>query len=240
MCTDNCTPLLSVKKPEESIKTPQGGYCDKEYYYQIFIQKDFASNEENNIDRIVKTEIATGRVVMTSPPLALNHANDMTYNARIDKFIVCHNNPNRHLISFLDPETLTVTDTLSLPCLIFSIDYNEDRNMYVVGLAGGQSFRFLDKNFRFADDTVHLPTEITKGYITQGVGCDNRYIYFVLFRQNVITVYDWDGNFVTVFDAHVNGHEPENISIADGTVYVGSGGGDGSILWEILPPEGLM
>ena len=49
-----------------------------------------------------------------------------------------------------------------------------------------------------------------------------------------------NGNFVTVFDAPVNGHEPENISIADGTVYVGSSGEDGSILWKIIPPEGLL
>ena len=83
--------------------------------------------------------------------------------------------------------------------------------MYVAGIAGGQSFCLLDAAFRQVGGPFS-PTPDTAGYITQGCACDARYIYFVLYRQNVITVYDWEG-------------EPENLSQVGGSLYVASAAG---------------
>lgn len=227
--------LLTVKIPAETIKTVQGGYTDGTYHYQAFIQKDNASNEQNNIVKIVKTELATGEVVKTSPDLPLNHANDITYNPKIDKLVVVHNNPNRTHVSLIDPETLELVETKKIPYSIYSIEYNESRDQYVVGLSGGQSFTFLDGNLeRISGLKAAKPTARTNGYTTQGVTADDNYIYFVLYNQNVITVYDWDFNFVTLIEMDLGKVEPENLSIVGNDLYVVTTGG-GAAIWRVMP-----
>ena len=234
LLSSECTKLLTISTPTSSIKTPQGGYVDGEFAYQAFIQKDTDSNEANNKVRIRKVNLATKKVVATSGDLALNHANDITYNSKLDRLVVCHNNPNRKTVSLLDPETLEVKSVATLPCNIYAIDYNETYNMYVVGVSGGQNFRFLDENFQFVDSTIYQATETTTGYTTQGIACDDNYIYCVLYNKNVITVYNWEGEFVTTIELNMGNVEPENISVIDGVIYVISTG-SGATVWTVTP-----
>ena len=56
--------------------------------------------------------------------------------------------PTASWFPFIDPETLTVTETVTLPCRIYSLAYSPERDMYVAGIAGGQSFCLLDAAFR--------------------------------------------------------------------------------------------
>lgn len=72
-----------------------------------------------------------------SEPLPLNHANDLTYNSKRGVFVAVHNNPYRKWVSLIDPETLTVIETVIMDVKIYSISYNETREQYVVGLSGG-------------------------------------------------------------------------------------------------------
>lgn len=208
--------------PPSDCKTAQGGWFDGRYWYQLMIGKDTASNEAHNIVRLCKVDVETGETVRISDPLPLNHANDLTYNNRNNLLIAVHNNPNRKLVSLIDPETLTVTETVSLPCKIYSLAYCPERDQYVAGLAGGQTFCLLDAQFRQVAGPFK-PTEDTTGYITQGVACDARFIYFVLYKQNVITVYDWNGNHIRTLPITVSG-EPENITQSGGSLYVATGG----------------
>lgn len=203
--------------------TPQGGWFDGRYWYQLFIGKDTEHNERDNTVRLVRYDIQTGKTVRISDPLPLNHANDLTYNSRRGLLVAVHNNPNRKLVSFIDPETLTVTETVTLPCRIYSLAYSPERDMYVAGIAGGQSFCLLDAAFRQVGGSFS-PTPDTAGYITQGCACDARYIYFVLYRQNVITVYDWEGRHIRTLPITVSG-EPENLSQVGGSLYVASAAG---------------
>lgn len=227
--------LMTVKAPDDKSKTVQGGYTDGKYHYQAFIRKDTASNEQNNVDVIVKTDLATGEVVKTSGPLPLNHANDITYNPKIDRLVVVHNNPNRTHVSLIDPETLELVETKKIPYSIYCIEYNETRDQYVVGLSGGQSFTFLDGNLkRISSVKAAKPTPRTNGYTTQGVTADDNYIYFVLYNQNVITVYDWDFNFVTLIEMDLGKVEPENLSIVGNDLYVITTGG-GAAIWRVTP-----
>lgn len=192
-------------------------------WYQLFIGKDTEHNERDNTVRLVRYDIQTGKTVRISDPLPLNHANDLTYNSRRGLLVAVHNNPNRKLVSFIDPETLTVTETVTLPCRIYSLAYSPERDMYVAGIAGGQSFCLLDAAFRQVGGSFS-PTPDTAGYITQGCACDARYIYFVLYRQNVITVYDWEGRHIRTLPITVSG-EPENLSQVGGSLYVASAAG---------------
>ena len=227
--------VLNIKVPVAGAKTPQGGYCDGQYYYQIFIDRDYENNETDNKDYIVKADMKTGKVVKTSGALAMNHANDIAYNPKTNKLYVVHNNPNRTYVSVVDPDTLEITDRVELPLRIYCMDYNEKHNLYVVGVAGGQSFRFLDENFKEVGN-IHSPTNSTNGYTTQGMSCDDDFIYFVLYKENVITVYDWDGKFMSVVHFDVGSIEPENISSVGGDLYVGCAK-SGTTVFLVTPKE---
>ncbi len=222
-----------VPHPDNQCTVKQGGWTDGTYYYQLFIKKDTASDEENNIVKLVKYNLETGEVVKISEDLGLNHANDLTYNPKRNIFVAVHNNPNRKKLSIIDPETFEVVDTVTLGCKIFSLDYNEARDQYVIGVAGGQKFRILDADFQFVSDTVYEPTSLSKGYTTQGVTCDDQYIYFVLYNQNCLTVYDWDGNFISYVKLNISG-EPENLSVVGNDIYISSAHGDGARIFKIV------
>jgi len=211
--------------------SPRAG-TDGKFHYQIYIKKDNASNEENNIDRLVKYDMEQGCIKQVSWPLPLNHANDMTYNPKLGMFVVVHNNPHRDRISLVDAETLTLVETIQLDINIYSIGYNEKRDEYAVGLSGGQTFCRLDANFKRVDDVVFQPTPLTEGYVTQGAACDDNFIYFVLYAENVITVYDWDGNFITIIHMTVQG-EPENMTAINGKIYVATLYKKATLLYEL-------
>lgn len=217
----------------DTIKTSQGGGTDGKYFYQALIKKDTQTNEVNNIVKIVKTDLETGKVVKISEDLSLNHANDITYNPKIGKLVVVHNNPYRDRISFVDPETLEVTETKMIGMKIYSIAYNATYDRYVVGLSGGQTFTILDSEFRKISSSAFQPTPLTTGYITQGMECDDQFIYFVLYKQNVITVYDWSGNFVSLITLDIKSIEPENVFIYKDELYVGCGTSTGTKIYKI-------
>lgn len=199
----------------------QGGYTDGKYYYQAFIRRDNASGEVENEDVVVKYDMQTKQVVKESEKLKLNHCNDFTYNAKTGKLYICNATGRKNIVSIMNPETLEIEGEIDLGFEIFSINYNEKRDMYVVGIAGGQTFRFLDAEFRIASD-IFDPTTRTINYTTQGNTSDDDYIYFVLYKENVITVYDWDGNFVSWIKTDIpKTAEPENISVVGNDIYMG-------------------
>ncbi len=210
-----------INQPADA-PTEQGGCFDGTYWYQAFIRKDTDSNEKENDVYIVKYNVSTGVQVMVSQSLPLHHANDITYNARRHVLVVVHNNPYRTRVSVLDPDSLTIIETCELPMKIYCIDYNEARDEYVVGLSGGQSFCFLNADFRKVS-RIFNPTDTTVGYTTQGCGCDDSFLYFVLYNPNVVTIYDWEGMYITTVPLNVPG-EPEHISAWDGALYVGTAG----------------
>lgn len=125
-------------------------------------------------------------------------------NTKTNQLVVVHNNPYRNKLSFVDPETLEITDSRTIEHKIFSIAYNEKRGSYVAGLSGGQSFAILDNNFNKTSGPF-TPTDYTTGYVTQGLASSNDFIFFALYIENIITVYDWDGNFVALIDLTLGG-----------------------------------
>lgn len=228
--------LFTVRKPTEENKNIQGGWIDKEgkYFYQVFLQKDGDSNEAANDVRIVKYDIPEKKVVKVSGSLRLNHANDITWCPTKNCLAVVHNNPNRTHVSLVDKDTLELIETIDIGQQIYCMDYNEERNMYVTGVSGGQNFRFWDENFKAVNSRVFQATQLTNGYTTQGCATDGEYIYFVLYKQNVITVYDWNGKFVNLIPFDVGSIEPENISVVDGRIYV-TCSQNGAAVFRITP-----
>ncbi len=240
--------------PDEIIKQPsgtthvQGGCSDGTYIYQIFIKKDTSSNEVNNTCKIVKInpdfDPYTTAALMTTESLDLNHANDITYNPKTHELIVCHNNPNRTKLSIIDPDTLTVKRTVTIGQKIYSITYDADRDLYMVGCSGGQNMRTLSSDFSKLSATMYSSAP-TQSMTTQGICSDDTFVYHTLwnspgsapnYNKNVVTVYDWYGNYVGMIGTKIT-IESENIFIQNGALYVAaySSGGKGAYIYRIEP-----
>ena len=218
--------LFAIEEPSLTISVEQGGCTDGKYFYQAFIEKDEMEGELYNKCAIVKYDMKSKKVVDTSEELQLNHVNDMTINTKLGYLVVCHNSPSQNLITYINLETLEWVDTFAIDYFIYSIDYNAARDAYVTGLVGTKTFRILDADFKAISDVIQ-PTKRSNSSTTQGGACDDDYIYFVLYNPNIITVYDWDGNFVTLIELDTvispDKFEPENVTVIDGEMYVGCG-----------------
>ena len=190
----------------------QGGCTDGTYCYFAMV-----TNTDTQHAYIYKYSVKDWKPVARSESLPTDHTNDICYNPDTNELIIAHNAPNRYTLTVLDADTMAVKKTFNIGHRIFSIAYNQSRSQYVVGLSGGQDFAILDSNF----ETVKQYNVNSTGYTTQGVECDDDFIYFVQYNQNVIMVYDWDGKLVTRIDLELSGVEPENISLVDGEFIIG-------------------
>ncbi|MBQ8539300.1 MAG: InlB B-repeat-containing protein [Ruminococcus sp.] len=188
--------------------TVQGACTDSTYAY-------YAVN--TGYTTLLKYNVNTWELVSKSSGNNLGHANDMTYNKKLGLIVVAHNAPDYDVISFVDPDSLRVVDSMKIKHKIHSISYNASYDMYVAGLSGTYDFVILDSNFK----------EITKysgyqsGLLRQGGDCDDNYIYFVQSGGggNLIVIYDWAGNLVDTVSVNKS-QEIENILHVGNTIYI--------------------
>lgn len=213
--------LWSIDAPVLS-PVVQGGCVVDGYLYQGFID---ANGDTELINKCViqKIDINTGMVVKETEELQLAHTNDITYNSKLGCLVVIQNQPVANSIVCIDIDTLEVKDQFAIEHFMFAIDYHEETDQYVIGQTQGKTFRILDSEFN-AISEVYKPDRVTDGATTQGMALDDDYIYFVFYKPNMIAVYDWDGNFVSVIELEemykANRYEPENISAINGEFYV--------------------
>ncbi len=193
----------------DGFRIMQGGCSDGKYLYMAMTNDNHAY--------IFKYDLNDYSEVACSKSLPLDHCNDICYNPDTGKLVVAHNAPNRTKISIVDPETLTVDESKTLPCQIFSIAYCSARQQYAVGLSGGQNFALLTSDFKMIKKYAVTST----GYTTQGMDCDEDFVYFVQYHQNVIMIYDWSGKLVKRVDMTLPGIEPENICLVGDIFYIG-------------------
>lgn len=207
-------------------KVMQGAATDGTYLYYCIENQALEAHESY----IYKVDIATGKVVKRSKSLQLDHSNDMTYHPLRNQLIVVHNAPNRKLISFVDVTTLEKVETINIGREIFCMAYNLERDQYVVGLSGGQTFCVLNNNFEYVRE--YSPVAST-GYTTQGMTCDENFLYFAQSGANVVVVYDWDGYQVDVVPIEFTNIETENICIVGNDIYIGFyRSGNGGIVYK--------
>ncbi|MBE6690911.1 MAG: hypothetical protein E7590_06465 [Ruminococcaceae bacterium] len=221
----------------------QGGCTDGRYAY--ICMENQAGNYSNTYlhdTRIVKVDLATKKLVKLSEPLKLHHSNDMCYNALTGQLIVLHNGKEANVLSFVDPETLTVIGTQILPFYVYSIAHEPTTDRYVVGKSGGRNYAVLDGNFKVIRS--HLDVGPYTNYtdtnpVTQGIDCDEKYIYSVLgvkytetdgdttrtLWRNYLVVHDWSGKYLFAKILPGMTVESENVFHVGNTVYVGCNGG---------------
>ena len=222
----------------EDQKAPSGISKDEwEKYYK-------ATSQHTTI--IVKIEIATMKMVAKSKMLKLDHSNDMAYNPKTNELIVVHcgMEGERHkILSFIDPETLTVKRTCENAFEGgYAATYNASKDILVA--AGGGGYKYYNGNYQNADgsyrnrltrynDTKY--SSFTTGHTTQGIDCDDDYIYAVLTGDGedgindsgygYLVISTWGGKLVTICriplpDDEYSEIETENICHVGNTFYV--------------------
>ena len=184
----------------------QGGGTDGMYAYYAM---NSGGNSEHSQTRIHKVDLETWQVVKVSPPLYMAHANDIAYDPKHHRLIVswCDIEPDK--VAVVDPDTLELLDTLTIPQRHFSIAYCADKSRYVTGKSRTYDLALLDDDFQ--------PVELlpgVEGYVKQGLECDTEYIYFFQTGKdaNWIFVFDWEGTLICKVHVPMVG-ESENLFI---------------------------
>jgi len=213
-----------IPTPELDFHTwSQGGWTDGRYYYQCFVWRHDDSNQQDNKVVVVKYDLQEKQVVCQSEILALNHANDMTYDAKNHRLIVVNNKPNWRTLTFLDPDTLEIVGTQQLQDQIFGMDYLPARDQYAIGVSSVYpTFRVLNGNFE-REGPVYETVARTNEMVRQTIACNQDFIFHLYHLPNFIAVYDWEGNFVTLIDFWGRNMEPENMTVIGDTIYVACG-----------------
>ena len=199
-----------------------GGYCISQgacgygkYTYLLLY------NRGSGYSRIVKVLTKNGKVKKVSAPLALNHGNDMTYNSK-EKFLAVVNYTGKPWrLTLVDPKTLEIIRHVTVKCPestynataetvsgwkgITGIAYNRKRDVYVASLLDSNNYVILDSNF-----TIEKQISVVKSdkYMRQGLEVTDDFILrtrspiYASQKYNIISVYDWFGNYVCQLRTH--------------------------------------
>ena len=197
--------LLDIKEHIENdadmdkYATAQGACTDGRYAY-------FAVQQ--NGTTILKYDMRSWKLVDSKQyGSVLGHANDMTYNPTRNLILVANNGPEYNVLTGIDPDTLEIRGAATIKLDIYSIAYNPDRDIYVVGISGGYKFAFLNNRFKVIKKFKGVETVYTR----QGGDCDEDYIYFAQSGgDNAVVIYDYDGKYVDIISLG-NDDEVENI-----------------------------
>ena len=211
-------------------KVMQGGVVTEDYaYFALINTADFPESAVEAY--ILKYDRETWKEVGRSKSLVLDHANDITYIPETNELYVVSCYVDSKRITVLDADTLEFKERKSRGGSngAYALEYNPLRGQFVSGL-GKTNMCIYDKDLNYV--TYHQGKNTT--LVTQGICADDKYIYHVLYStksnteepDNVIFVYDWDGNFITKIPIGIKSYEPENISLVGDTFYIACNNAD--------------
>ena len=175
----------------------QGGCRGGRYAYYAL---NTGGDSSRSVTRIVKIDTETWQVVQTSGDMYISHSNDMVFDPYNNRLIVswCDIEPDK--VGIVDPDTLTLKETLTIPQRHYSMGYCSDKNEYVAGISRTYDLAVLDARFN-----VQRVLPGVEGYTKQGIDCDSELIYFLhsvkgesgTFVCNLIFTFDWDGRLIS-------------------------------------------
>ncbi len=194
--------------PVKNNRGVQGGCCSDKYIYQLMCGKVFSSI------RVIDPK--TWKTVSVARRLRVAHGNDMCWNSRTNEIVVVHNYPEVKTISVFDADTLHLKYRKKLGIGAYAIDYDPKRNVYYVCETGGRRFARMSADFEI-EKMFKLDVS---GHIRQGMAFYNDLLYMVLYRENIIKIFDTEGNYKGTYTLPVSKGEPENLSVFNGTFYI--------------------
>ena len=195
--------LAGAVNAVDGCKVIQGGTTDGKYLYVITHNGDKTINAESILQKI---DIKTMKTVARSERLRVSHGNDIVYKKNTNELLVVHCYPDGKMVSVFDADTLKFKRKIELPISIYCMSYDESLDCYWVGVSSGDTFAKLDADFKFVKRYMSQMHD----YVTQGMDCDDTYLYFVRYKKNCVIVYTKDGGYVGEYPLTFPG-EPENI-----------------------------
>lgn len=211
--------------------TMQGGGTDGTYAYYGMI------NKESTEAVIYKYEIATWKLVKKSAPIPSFHTNDITYDSVNKRLVIstCMKDDNYRGMCTVDPETLELIESFTINHSIRALDYLPWCNRYLLGT--NYYFTLTDEKF----NKISTIDSVSKQYTTQGLCCDEKYIYDVRFVNgsdiHYIVVHDFDGNYYGEIPLLGAPSEPENMFRLGNEFFLGCNGADAVLRVELLPEK---
>ena len=210
-----------------NFKIMQGGCVTEDYaYFAIINTTDYDTKDSGCY--IYKYSTDNWKLVKRSGVLMLAHANDITYDPNTNRLFVAHCYVDSTKISIIDADTLKLVGTIHTDAGVYALDYHAESNTFIggQGKSGTIFFKYNPQGNRLLTYSRISPTSTQM--ITQGICRDDQYAYHVMFSNssvepyNTIIIYDLEGKKL----AHnvrlsISGQEPENISLVNGTFYIG-------------------
>ena len=199
----------------DTIRAVEGGCTDGRYVYQILIDPD--AEKDATPCKILKIDSTDWKTVTVSETLNIDHANDVTYDSTQNLLLVSNNIPNYTTVTAVDPLTLTVKSTYTLPQKIYSIVYVGSKDCYYAGISKTYNIVQFSKNF----EELGTIEGINSGYTRQGIESDGAYLYCIFYKENTIYKYDFEGNYQGRCVLPDTANEAENMFFLGGNLYVG-------------------
>lgn len=188
--------------------------------------------------KIIKVSLKTNKVVKISKALALDHGNDMTYDPVRKRLVVVHYGSHVRRISCVDPKTLKIisytdieTPKKRLPGAstafsksisgVTGIAYDESRDEFIASIKGARHYLVLNSDFE-PQSVIKVPKN--DPYVKQGMTVIDGYIirafsaYNKTYNQNILYVYDYNGNFVKTVKLG-SGYEIESLYFSGDKLY---------------------
>lgn len=242
--TAKATPLKKKKKVFElraqakqkmyQYDTLQGSCTDGTYAYYLMY------NRKTVNCKIVKVKRSNLKVAKVSGILDVAHGNDMTYDSHKKRLVIVHStgsDPKK--LTSVDPKTLKAVESkhVQIPkklaggsiadaagaTAFTGVAYSSGRKQYAVLLSHNYNFVLLDANL---DPVRYVKASKKKDYVVQGIDATDDYILVAQSpktskqKYNIITVYDWDGNYISRINAK-KGYEIESIYHVGSKYYAG-------------------
>ena len=214
--TTDSKELFRIKGDKVYCKA-QGACTDGTYVYGIL------RDTYDTGAYIKKCRLDTGELVATSDIIPLGHGNDMTYDSKNNRLVVTPGLYQDKKLVIVNAEDLSLIENVKIEVGADAITYNEKDDYYVINK--GAKVHYLTSDFKLTRSIVRTPSP---DYVAQGMGSDENYIYYPMsnkwtsqrpFLDNILEVYDWDGNYITTLHIPL-AMESESMFWANGKYYV--------------------
>ncbi len=214
--------------------TFQGAASDGTYAYHVL------TNKSKNKSKIVKVKNSTGKVVKVSKALKIGHANDATYDYFRNELVTTYKNGETRYLAIINPKTLKLKryQEIGIPEKIpgmskkataaikglAAIAYDESTGQFIGRMKGKRSFILLDADYNAVE---YIKIEKWQDYLCQTIECTDKVILHAQSPQkagqcyNIISVYDYEGNYLATIKAAKSGREIESIYRAGSKLYAG-------------------
>ena len=214
--------------------TFQGAASDGTYSYHVLY------NRKKEKCKIIKVRVSSGRVCKVSKALKIGHGNDATYDYARKEVVTTYKRGQTRYLAIIDPVTLklkryqkihipkkipgmTAADTRAIKG-VAAIAYDRETGNFIGRIKKRRSFIVMDKDYNAIG---FIPAKSYKKYMCQTIECVGGVILHAQSPQlkgqkyNIISVYDFKGNYLATIRTTRGGKEIESIYRAGSKIYAG-------------------